>query len=260
MQGEETPTWLATILPTPLDVNWQREGDEWLHHLWAALGEEVSLEGNSMGDQEASPEFPFAHLVLVPTSAELQSRLRLVPLERGLVAVVTGVGGPDIKRTQVEPWAIAIEEASRRVGQRHQSFDWAAVVASLPGREFYRIALASEAHLGSLQLSPAKHYLTEYLGGSKPSLFGRAPYWSWPIIVEGSSTGYNWPVAATAASRTVHRLAALLSLVWGGCWVIREAPVERGESPRLETPERLWWEKPPQTPRKIKRIASSGGI
>jgi len=31
-----------------------------------------------MGDQEASPEFPFAHLVLVPTSAESQSRLRLV--------------------------------------------------------------------------------------------------------------------------------------------------------------------------------------
>jgi len=248
MQGEETPTWLATVLPTPLDVSWQQEGDEWLHHMWAALGEGVSVTGHSMGKQEAFPEFPFAHLVLVPTSPELQSRLRLVPLQRGLVAVVTGVDGPDIEATQVEPWVTAIEEASRRVGQHHQSFDWVAVVGSLPGREFYRIALASETRLGSLQLSPAKYYLTEYLSSSTPSLSARASYWSWPIIVEGSSTGYNWPVAATAASRMVHRLAALLSLEWGGCWIMREAPAERGEGPWLETPERPWWVKPPETP------------
>jgi hypothetical protein len=248
MQGEETPTWLATVLPTPLDVNWQQEGDEWLHHMWAALSEEVSLTGHSMGKQEASPEFPFAHLELVPTSTELQSRLRLVPLQRGLVAVVAGADGPDIEATQVEPWATAIEEATRRVGQRHQSFDWVAVVGRLPGREFYRIALASEARIGSLRLSPAQHYLTEYLSGSHPSLFARTSYWSWPIIVEGSSTGYNWLVAAVAATRTVHRLAALLSLSWGSCWVIREVPAERGEGPRLETPERPWWQKQPETP------------
>jgi hypothetical protein len=46
----------------------------------------------------------------------------------------------------------------------------------------------------------------------------------------------------------VHRLAALLSLEWGGCWIMREAPAERGEGPRLETPERPWWVKPPETP------------
>jgi hypothetical protein len=103
MQGDETPTWLATILPAPLDVNWQQEGDEWLHHLWIALGEQVPLTGHSMGSQEGWPEFPFRHLVLVPTSAELRSRLRLVLLEPGLVAVATGTDGPEINSAQVEP-------------------------------------------------------------------------------------------------------------------------------------------------------------
>jgi hypothetical protein len=57
MQGEETPTWLATILPTPLDVNWQREGDERIHPSVDCLGEEVSLEGNSMGTRKHPQSF-----------------------------------------------------------------------------------------------------------------------------------------------------------------------------------------------------------
>jgi hypothetical protein len=244
MQGEETPTWLATILPTPLDVNWQEEGDEWLHHMWTALGEEVSLTGHSMGTQDPSPEFPAKHLVLVPTSSDLRSRLRLVLLQRGLVAVVTGTDGTDVIPDQVEPWAKAVEEASRRIGQRHQSSDWSAVIGKLPGVEVRWVTLASEARVGPLRLYPAEHYLTEYQPSSSPSLFQRGTFWSWPILVEGSTTGYNWQVAAIAASRAVHRLAALLSLAWGCCWVMRQAPGPREEGIRLDTPERPWWDKP----------------
>jgi hypothetical protein len=32
MPGEEASTWFHQPFPTPMDVNWQQEGDEWLHH------------------------------------------------------------------------------------------------------------------------------------------------------------------------------------------------------------------------------------
>jgi hypothetical protein len=39
MEGEEAPTWFHQPFPVPMDVNWQEEGDEWLHHVWVALSE-----------------------------------------------------------------------------------------------------------------------------------------------------------------------------------------------------------------------------
>jgi hypothetical protein len=243
MQGEETPKWYHAPFATPLDVNWRQEGDEWLHHLWIALGEEAELTGHGMSTQEASPEFPAAHYVFTPTSTQLRSRLRLVPLERGLLFVISGTDDPEAAEpSQIQPWARAAEEASRRIGQRHQAFDWVAVIGALGGVESNSKALATEAGVGSLRFYPSEHYVTEHMASSQPSISARSSFWWWPIIIEGQATGYNWPVAATAAVRNVHRLAALLSVAWWGCWTLRESPRERVEGQSLEIPERPWWD------------------
>lgn len=243
MQGEETPKWFHAPFAAPLDVNWRQEGDEWLHHLWIALGERVELTGHSMSTQDASPEFPAAHYVFTPTSTQLRSRLRLVPLEHGLLFVISGTDDPEaVEPSQIEPWARAAEEATRRIGQRHQAFDWVAVIGPLAGVESNRKALSTEASVGSLRLYPAERYVTEYTASSQPSLFARSSSWSCPIIVEGQASGYNWDVAATAAGRDVHRLAALLSVAWAGCWTVRQTPEERAEGGRLEIPGRPWWD------------------
>jgi len=64
---------------------------------------------------------------------------------------------------------------------------------------------------------------------------------SWPILVEARHTGYNWDAASKAAAFELHRLGALLSLVFGECLVVREAPapVEWGVR---QVPDRLWWQ------------------
>jgi hypothetical protein len=249
MQGEETPKWFHAPFASPLDVNWRQEGDEWLHHLWIALGDQVDLTGHGMSTQEASPEFPAPHFVFVPTSTQLRSRLRLVPLERGLLLVISGTGDAEaVEPSQIEPWAYAAEEASRRIGQRHKSFDWVSAIGPLAGMESHSKALSTAATVGPLRLYPGERYLTEYTAGSQPSLFARSSFWSWPIIVEGQASGYNWPVAAATAGRNVHRLAALLSVAWRGCWTVRQAPGERAEGQHLEIPERPWWDAPSDVP------------
>jgi hypothetical protein len=86
-----------------------------------------------MSPQQPSPELPAPHLVLAPTSSTLSSRLRLVPLkERGLLAIITGTDSDTAEDSQVQPWLNAIEEASARVGQWHQVFQWAAIIAERP--------------------------------------------------------------------------------------------------------------------------------
>ena len=105
MQRESTPTWWITPSAGPLDVNWQEEGDEWMYHLWTALGEEVEVTGHGISTQEPFPELPAHHLVLVPTSARLTSRLRLVQLQgSGILAIITGSDSETADPTQVEPW------------------------------------------------------------------------------------------------------------------------------------------------------------
>jgi hypothetical protein len=192
---------------------------------------------------EASPEFPAVHYMFTPTSEQLNSQLRLVPLKRGLLVVISGTGNPEaIEADQIEPWTLALEEASRRIGQRHNSFDWTAVVGALAGSESNSKALSTEASIRSLRLYPASRYIEEYTPSSQPSLFARSSFLSWPIIVEGQATGYNWHAAATTAGRNVHRLAALLSVAWWGCWVVRESPRLRADGEHLEIPERPWWD------------------
>jgi hypothetical protein len=163
MEGEEAPTWFHQPFPAPMDVNWQQEGDEWLHHLWVALSEQVELTGHGMTTVEASPEFPAVHYMFTPTSEQLNSQLRLVPLKRGLLVVISGTGNPEaIEADQIEPWTLALEEASRRIGQRHNSFDWTAVVGALAGSESNSKALSTEASIRSLRLYPASRYIEEY--------------------------------------------------------------------------------------------------
>ena len=245
MQGEETPTWWATPFREPLDIDWRQEGDEWLHHVWVALDEEVDIIGHGASPQQPSPEFPLPHLVFVPTSNQLKSRLRLVPLERGLLVVISGTDSPEsADPRQIQPWVTAIDKATARIGRDHQSFEWSAIIGPLSGMESSHIVLASEANVSALRLYPAEHHLTEHVESpAQPSLFSRTSSWSWPIVVEGESIGYNWHTAAAAGTREVHRLAALLSLAWDGCWIIRQAPTMRSEDGRrLETPTRPWWD------------------
>jgi hypothetical protein len=175
MQDDETPKWFHAPSATPLDVNWRQEGDEWLHHLWIALGEEVELTGHSISTEEASPEFPAKHFVFTPTSTQLRSRLRVVPLERGLLVVISGTGDAEaVEPSQIEPWARTIEEASRRIGQRHQVFGWVAVMGPLAGIEANRKALSQDASVGPVRLCPADRYLREHTdvsAGSAPRVW-----------------------------------------------------------------------------------------
>lgn len=243
MQGEATPAWWVTPSAGPLDVNWQDEGDEWMHHLWTALGEEVELTGHGISPQDPFPEFPARHLVLVPTSARLTSRLRLIPLQRrGILAVITGTDSETADPTQVEPWLSAIEKASSRIGQRHRVFRWAAIIGERPNQAAQHRALASEATVDSLHLRPADHYLTEYFESwHQPSLHAASMFYSCPVIVEGETRGYSWPVALKAATRSVHRLAALLSLAWAGSWTLRHTPTPLEQDGRLDAPRQIWW-------------------
>jgi hypothetical protein len=49
-------------------------------------------------------------------------------------------------------------------------------------------------------------------------------YVSYPIVVRGSSPGYDWWSTSREAFAQLHRLCALMSVAMDECWVVREGP------------------------------------
>jgi hypothetical protein len=68
---------------------------------------------------------------------------------------------------------------------------------------------------------------------------------SWPILVEGTHEGYNWPAAGKKAAFDLHRLSGQLTIAFGDCLVVRESPAPRDWGIR-QVPEQIWWHKWPE--------------
>ena len=86
--------------------------------------------------------------------------------------------------------------------------------------------------IGPLTLDPGPRQTVDYI-----QLLAKG--WSrsvaWPIIVSGL-IDREWPEVDRLASRQLHRLCCLLSLVWGEAWQVRIAP-QRTSSLPPEVPE-----------------------
>ena len=117
-------------------------------------------------------------------------------------------------------------------------FRWVALVGPAPSDHDPGMGLAEPGTVGPLELRPGGVRHIEYVRLSTPSLSGVATFQSWPVVVEGIASGYNWWPALEAAIGDLNRLCALLTASFGRAWIIRQSPgmVEEDE-PEFAIPE-----------------------
>jgi hypothetical protein len=210
----ESPDWATPASDAPLCIDIKADLDRWGTYLLRAMG--------GGGTMRASPEERF---LIEYGRQELTTRLWLFrDVEGKLHPVVVGYGDRD--NEQIERWTNAVASALRALSGPEEMHQWRAVVGpSLRSNLSERkIALAEATTVGPLTLRPGgvlRHDVTH----CRPPQYGcRSLRTSWPLFVEGTAKGYSHHVAMIRAAQELHRLSALLSLVWGLHWSVVHSP------------------------------------
>lgn len=207
----------------PLIVDWSAEGDRLLHLLFEELGAEVGdLQGHNMTTHMATEDEPFFYYDFGVTSETLRSRLCLLPTSAGAVLPVVRVDDHE-SEAQIEPWAVALTRAAARLGDDHPLHTWWAAIGATTDFNSQQ-ALGGAAVVGGMSLAPGSRPYLEVVESFVPSMSGGQINHSYPVVVSGASRGYSFPVAQEDAADRLNRLCALLSIVWDGCWQLRQAP------------------------------------
>lgn len=208
---------------TGVPFNWIANGDEWIHHLVRILPDFTGSIGNSAGSGEIPSDPPIPYLAYRPSRCQVKSQLLIAPTVDSILLFVGFEPGKPDDSSQVEPWVKTVNEVFRSIGTYKEDLSWAAVVAPFaPGSH---PKFASESRVAHLLLRPASNpYVSFERGIGSVSLYGGQVDWSWPIIVDGVSSGYNFDVAFREASKDVNRLCALLTAVYGFEWRVLQDP------------------------------------
>jgi hypothetical protein len=206
-----------------LDVNWRKEGDEWVDHLFAALQEEITAEGHSAKGRDAVEGVPVPHVEYTAASVELTSALRLIPLETGVYVLVTGESETP-SAGEIDPWCRAAEAATERVGRSHKDFRWSAVIGPLPGLQAAGQVLEEGAEIGGLALRSGGVLHQEPTASGLPSFY--APGWSWSSPVNRHRIVTRLQLESRIGRRRPRSPPGLRAPLgcMGLCWGVREAP------------------------------------
>ncbi len=231
----------AVVIPVRVEsFDWRAQGDEWVHRVGECLAEPAGFSVS--GRKYDGTTKPFIEFTGVgPDGGVLDARLVVIPLQAGVFVVIAGkTEEPD--EMIATAWVQAAQCATARLGSPGTEFRWTAVLAPPPARiGGAEPALASVATVGAFRLASAGHPLYEVLRSQVPSFWSANRGVSWPILVEAGHKGYNWDAASKAAAFELHRLSGLLSLAFGECLVVREAPAPIEWGVR-QVPDRLCWQ------------------
>lgn len=209
--------WSDTV---PLD--WTKHGDEWVSHLKRLMRESVNASfrmSTSAPDEVAA----YYRVELDPQAEGLCGRLWLIPRDGRFALQLVAEDAPDDE--ELDLWIRATQSAIEAVGKAHEVFEWCAVVGPPPGtvgRPPQTLAIPFD--IGGLHVAPAGVDLLENAPSVDPSLNGHRIQLTRPLLVTGSSKGYEWDAARGTAARLLARLCALLTLAWDDNWLIREDP------------------------------------
>ncbi len=235
------PTTVIDLFRRKLNVQWQKEGDEWAHYLFDALDQIIGLKAHTARTCPPSDDMPGSYVEYIPTHEKFRSRLRILLLKDGIYALVAMDGAPSDE--DLAPWVAAINVATERLGENQPGFPWNAVIGPGPQSESSDQDLEAPCSIGPLHLHPGGILFSEYREPHVPSLYARSTFSSWPAIVDGVARGYKWDMASKFACRDLHRLCGILSVAWNRCWVLKHSP-QPADHGSIEIPNQPWWMKP----------------
>jgi hypothetical protein len=213
------------VLGGPLDVRWRTHGDEWIAQLQSAI---IALVPSSQLSRYETSGASNSRLITIELKGRvLRSTLVVTTQGDRIAAAIEGTG--EMTEDQLKPWLEAVAVAIERVRETPAAanFEWSAVIGTTAGIWRRFDALETTATIGSLRLLRSDVFRVELARSSPPSLNGVEHWRSWPIVVQGATTGVDWAGVTQVASRTLFRLCALLSLAWDGYWTMRQYPLPR---------------------------------
>ncbi|MFN8158176.1 MAG: hypothetical protein U0R68_12205 [Candidatus Nanopelagicales bacterium] len=210
-----------------ISIDWQHDGDELLHSLYAAIANHVSdVGGQSMSTHPPTEEEPFYFIEISVTSEKLRYSLCLFPREGGLTAFIrVPDSDPEIRvdQLQLDTWTRVLAVSVAGVGANDAAFTWSAVIGPTPDHNSQQ-KLASEGAAAGLRLIPDSNAQLQVDGSTPLTLSGGQLFHSFPIIVRGEDRGYAFQVAQESAIDRLDRLCCVLSIAWDTCWQMRMAP------------------------------------
>lgn len=215
---------LWALMPDPAPIDWEKDGDEWLHHLFAEFQERLGAAGWGAAGPHATRDFPALHLEYRLNDADMRSTLVLLLGRNELRVALAGDEAPN--DVESELWLQALDGAFRRLGRVSHDYRWQAVIGPAAGALNGNHELQRAVTVGALTVQPGGVRLDEWTSGvnSPPSLQGGGRSATWPAVIEGRTTAYSWNVASRLASRTVHRLCVLFSIALESCWSFEPRP------------------------------------
>lgn len=226
-----TYSWTLSLGFEPVD--WSTSADEWLHCL-ALCNSEMGSEVSFAGHRRDATTQPFIEVTSErPDRSHPDTVMLLLPTEDGL-EILLGGREEDIDEEIATMWATAVRCATNRLGTTSTELEWTAIIGT-PAEGHYggRFALEAVARIGPFELSPGGRPLTQLTRNTAGvSLYSAGIRHSWPVLVRGRHTGFNWPSAQKRGSFELRRLCALLSLDTDyHPWTILEAaaPLDWGE-------------------------------
>lgn len=218
-------------------VSWGQEIGEWLYWLerclsdgegWELAGYEGNMSALAIFFRDAATQIPVKMLVTADVAG---IAVDLVGEHQQMVDAIR------------DRLATAARAAATRVGTENSDFEWAAVIGYSPTRVGGgRHRARHPIDVGGMRVESSEIVFSE----SAPSV-GHVSMHRWtnnssvPLLVQGESSGYDEGSAREQAAVCVHRLAAMLSVAWSDCLVVRSSPelLDRGGG---SVPSRLGWQ------------------
>lgn len=234
MKTNENPS-IKVLSDYTLPVDYSEEGDRWLDLFIRGVQSRIDAYGGyGLGRKYASADFKYPHfeLELRTKGGESQAlpKLRILPivLEDGSKAIYLElVTNEPVKREQIQHIEESILESEKKLNEENPTFEWVAVVTQRFDGMTKHIALKKGSKINGVSVKSAGKMYTEYTKSNPPYFGGMSVNVSWPILIEGKSSGYNWLVASRQASIDTNRIAALLSLAWNSTIILLQSPMQK---------------------------------
>ncbi len=220
-------------------VDYSKEGERWVNFVAEELKKFVpDMNGHGLQSKPADEDFPYWHLKMTFHGNEGKTidLPYLLILHGGTTpngVYVVLESETDITKSQIDMWLEVIDKATLELKkQLAKQFKWEAVIGQVreTGRsEHY--SLKSKSKIGDLTLRPNRALHTSLDINTAPRFNSSSFNSTYPIIITGTATGYDWTEASKEASRDLNNLVALISIAWKSTWQIIHSPQPQGAKP-----------------------------
>lgn len=211
-----------------ISTSWQKHGDEWIsaitRHASEKMQASISVGPDPLGN----------HLEVTANKDGFEINVLLLVAAMNNGNILLGLGGttPERSKLIISQWEEAVRLSEAELSSPQRAHKWTAIIGQLPSKSGNRpVRISSPGKISGLRLAEMEGPLWERFPSSQPSLSFGTFNATFPILVRGTSQGYDWLAAQVPAARQLHKLVAILSLAWDVRMEVREAatPTEFGD-------------------------------